>query len=320
MRGRNQVALTQRDDLGPRRRAGRVQHEADIVGTRLTGTIGGPAHRSGEIECAGRPVRLRLQLDQRDVQTLRDLAHRRIDACLHDHGLRFEVGQVELELVGAVAGIERRGGGGVGDAQERSGHLGAVGQDDRDAVLASEPEAVELLAGLGNLSAEAVEAELRASGRAERGGAAIQRREQFGERFGVGVGVGIVVGIVVGMGVGHGCSSGSRSGENGRSNAPHEVQPIAGMGGRNAQGAAYTDFGEVSEWPKEPISKIGRCGDVPRGFESHPLRQPEYSAIPHVGCWRGSTERCWSGRSGTPGKRVGVQAPRGFESHPLRQL
>ena len=31
--------------------------------------------------------------------------------------------------------------------------------------------------------------------------------------------------------------------------------------------------GEVSEWPKEPISKIGRCSDVPRGFESHPLRQ-----------------------------------------------
>ena len=29
-------------------------------------------------------------------------------------------------------------------------------------------------------------------------------------------------------------------------------------------------------------------------------------------------ERCWSGRSGTPGKRVGAQVPRGFESHPLR--
>ena len=31
-----------------------------------------------------------------------------------------------------------------------------------------------------------------------------------------------------------------------------------------------------------------------------------------------SPERCWSGRSGTPGKRVGAQVPRGFESHPLR--
>ncbi len=69
--------------------------------------------------------------------------------------------------------------------------------------------------------------------------------------------------------------------------------------------------GEVSEWPKEPISKIGRCGDVPRGFESHPLRQVFFSAT--------SPERCWSGRSGTPGKRVGLQGPRGFESHPLRQ-
>ena len=31
------------------------------------------------------------------------------------------------------------------------------------------------------------------------------------------------------------------------------------------------------------------------------------------------TERCWSGRTGTPGKRVGAQVSRGFESRPLRQ-
>ena len=30
-------------------------------------------------------------------------------------------------------------------------------------------------------------------------------------------------------------------------------------------------------------------------------------------------ERCWSGRTGTPGKRVGMQVSRGFESHSLRQ-
>ena len=71
--------------------------------------------------------------------------------------------------------------------------------------------------------------------------------------------------------------------------------------------------GEVSEWPKEPISKIGRCSDVPRGFESHPLRQNNHEADVAE-----PVERCWSGRSGTPGKRVGAQVPRGFESHPLR--
>ncbi len=49
--------------------------------------------------------------------------------------------------------------------------------------------------------------------------------------------------------------------------------------------AAYTDFGEVSEWPKEPISKIGRCGDVPRGFESHPLRHDDGGDLGEVLEW-----------------------------------
>ena len=33
-----------------------------------------------------------------------------------------------------------------------------------------------------------------------------------------------------------------------------------------------------------------------------------------------SAERCWSGRTGAPGERVGEFSPRGFESHPLRQF
>ena len=36
----------------------------------------------------------------------------------------------------------------------------------------------------------------------------------------------------------------------------------------------------MSEWPKEPISKIGTCSDVRRGFESHPLRHASRSCKP----------------------------------------
>ena len=33
----------------------------------------------------------------------------------------------------------------------------------------------------------------------------------------------------------------------------------------------------------------------------------------------GVPERCWSGRTGATGNRVGEQSPHGFKSHPLRQ-
>ena len=38
----------------------------------------------------------------------------------------------------------------------------------------------------------------------------------------------------------------------------------------------------------------------------------------HVAMNTGFTERCWSGRTGATGNRVGEKSSRGFESHPLR--
>ncbi len=38
----------------------------------------------------------------------------------------------------------------------------------------------------------------------------------------------------------------------------------------------------------------------------------------HAAMSAGFTERCWSGRTGATGNRVGEQSSRGFESHPLR--
>ena len=66
--------------------------------------------------------------------------------------------------------------------------------------------------------------------------------------------------------------------------------------------------GEVDERTKARFSK-SRTPNTGRGFESRPLRH----GLPYM-------ERCWSGRTGTPGKRVEEQFSRGFESRPLRQI
>ena len=68
--------------------------------------------------------------------------------------------------------------------------------------------------------------------------------------------------------------------------------------------------GEVAERTKARFSK-SRTPNTGRGFESRPLRH----GLPYV-----YMERCWSGRTGTPGKRVEEQFSRGFESRPLRQI
>ena len=58
-------------------------------------------------------------------------------AAAHDQDrLGAEVGEVEVELVGAVGGVERRGGRAAGDRDEGRRHLRPVGQHDRHAVAA----------------------------------------------------------------------------------------------------------------------------------------------------------------------------------------
>jgi hypothetical protein len=58
-----------------------------------------------------------------------------------DEQLGAKIGEVELELVGAIAGIERRRGGRRSDRQERGRHLRAVVQHDADAV--ARPDAAD---------------------------------------------------------------------------------------------------------------------------------------------------------------------------------
>ena len=82
--------------------------------------------------------------------------------------------------------------------------------------------------------------------------------------------------------------------------------------------------GEVAEWLKAPVSKTGISGNRDRGFESRPLRHSSFQACPTTDSLRddrrpdAAAERCRSGLTGTPGKRVWAQTHRRFESCPLR--
>ena len=60
----------------------------------------------------------REQAYQRDAELLRRAKRGRVAARFDDQGLGLEVGEVELELVGAIGGIERRRGRGGGDGDE----------------------------------------------------------------------------------------------------------------------------------------------------------------------------------------------------------
>ena len=87
--------------------------------------------------------RVGTQFDDRHAQLLCDRAGGRVDATLDEQGLRLQVVQVELELVGAVRRIERRGRGSCGDGDKRRCHVRAVAEDDRHAVVPADAERVE---------------------------------------------------------------------------------------------------------------------------------------------------------------------------------
>ena len=54
--------------------------------------------------------------------------------------LGADVGEVEVELVGAIGRVERRGGRGRGDRDEGRRHLRPVGEHDGDAVARADAE------------------------------------------------------------------------------------------------------------------------------------------------------------------------------------
>ena len=84
--------------------------------------------------------------------------------------------------------------------------------------------------------------------------------------------------------------------------------------GRSPQCGMLCICGEVAERLMAPLSKSG--SRLHRDVGSNPT----LSAIgsEHDPSVAADPERCWSGRTGATGNRVGEQSSRGFESHPLR--
>ena len=184
------VAMAERHDLGP----GGPCRRCAAPGRRRSGWAGpgraGVARRS---ECrrksASRAVGPGLEFDQGEAEPAGDVADGGVVAGLHDDGAGLEVGQVELELVGAVGGVEGGGGRGAGDGEEGRGHLGPVGQHDGDGVAAADAEAVEVGDAAVDEGAQIGVGEVGPIGRADGRGGGVGGVEQVADAVGHGVSV-----------------------------------------------------------------------------------------------------------------------------------
>src|SRR3984885_10052210 len=98
---------------------------------------------TGKPKRAGSGLWLGSQRNDRDPELLRRPKRGRLASGFDDQGLRFEILEVELELVLAIGRIERRCGRGGGHAQKRRRHLGSVRQYDRNPIAAADSESVQ---------------------------------------------------------------------------------------------------------------------------------------------------------------------------------
>ena len=70
--------------------------------------LAGVSADTSSVKLPAGPSSVGHQLDDRHADLLGHGAHRAVHALLHDHGLGLQVVEIELELVGAIGGIERR--------------------------------------------------------------------------------------------------------------------------------------------------------------------------------------------------------------------
>ncbi len=147
-----------------------MQHEGDVVRFGIASGRGGARGLGAgvEMKASGSLLAERLQGEDRHAELFRHRDRRRFHALLHDQRAGVEVRQVEFELLGAIARIERGGGGAGGDGEKGGSHFGSVGQHDGDPVVAADPDLVEGLQGFGDLAAQGPEGERRRAGSAER--------------------------------------------------------------------------------------------------------------------------------------------------------
>ena len=140
-----EIAVRQRDDLGPRGRARGVQHAA-----RRRPDCGSESPLRAPIGClpsdrvlAGGARRAADEVEAADTDFAGDCARRPLVLRRQQQCLGVEVGQVEPELVGPVRGIERRADGTAHHGHRGARHFGTVGQDHGDPVPRADASAAQ---------------------------------------------------------------------------------------------------------------------------------------------------------------------------------
>ena len=98
-----------------------------------------PARRN----CSSRRRTIAFEPQHRNAELCRDRFRGCAPVCANHERLGAKVGQVELELFGAIGRVERRGRRARRDRDEGRGHLRSVRQHDRDAVVPADAERIE---------------------------------------------------------------------------------------------------------------------------------------------------------------------------------
>ena len=177
--------MAQRNQFRARRRAGRVEQKRNVVGLSKSRLGLQPDRIAFDPEAAGGSVPQRDQPQHADAEALGN-GHRRTGLILGDED-RFDadVGQVEIEFIGAVGWIERRGRGRRGDRNERRRHLRPIRQHDCDAIPTADAARVQLPGGLPDQTAKAAMGERGPVRRRDRRRVVATAGNPFNDRSGV---------------------------------------------------------------------------------------------------------------------------------------
>ena len=125
-----------------------MQHQRDIacLSRAWLRCLCGCAAFQGEAACviAGH------QFQHRHAKLCRNIARFGGHTLLHDQRLGLQIGQIEVEFIRAIGGVERRGGGARANRDEGSRHFRTIRQHNRHAVIAANANAIQPCDGGGS--------------------------------------------------------------------------------------------------------------------------------------------------------------------------
>ena len=139
------IALRQRDDLGAGRGARGVQNKADIVALRVAairGRRGGARIPLGDFECARTDLRGQ-QFENADAEFFGHGHGGGLASLLDQQRLGAQIGQVEFEFIGAIAGVQRRCRGAVGHGNKGNRHFRAIRQHNGHTVVTANAQTIQ---------------------------------------------------------------------------------------------------------------------------------------------------------------------------------